>query len=164
MSTLARLVVKLVTDITEFTSGLDTANKKLSTAGKSMQRVGDTMTLGVTLPLVAAGVAAIKFASDLDETRNKTAVVFGDMAQDVFDLADGRARAMGMSENAALSAASTFGNLFTSMGVGREQAADMSTGLVQLAADLASFNNLDPSEVFIKLQSGMGGQGEPMRG
>ena len=39
----------------------------------------------------------------------------------------------------------------------------MSTGLVQLAADLASFNNLNPEEVFLKLQSGIVGEVEPMR-
>lgn len=163
MATLARLIVKLVTDVTEFSSGLDKASQKLGTVGKSMAAVGDKMSIGVTLPIVAAGVAAVKFASDLEETRNKTNVVFGDMAQTVFDFADGSARAMGMSENAALSAASTFGNLFTSMGIGRGAAADMSTGLVQLAADLASFNNLNPEEVFIKLQSGIVGEVEPLR-
>ena len=121
MATLARLVVKLVTDITEFSSGLDKASKKLSTIGTSMARVGDSMTLGVTLPLVAAGVAAVKFPSDLEETTNKTKVVFGDMSQQVLDFADNSAQAMGMSKNSALSAASTFGNLFTSMGIGKER-------------------------------------------
>ena len=163
MATLARLVVKLVTDVTEFSSGLEKASKKLSAIGSSMSRVGDSMTLGVTLPLVAAGAAAVKFASDLEETKNKTQVVFGDMSQEVFAFADDSARAMGMSENAALSAAATFGNLFTSMGIGQGAAADMSTGLVQLAADLASFNNMNPEEVFLKLQSGIVGEIEPMR-
>lgn len=163
MSTLARLVVKLVTDVTEFTSGMEKASQKLGMMGQTMQSAGDKMTLGITLPIVAAGVAAVKFASDLEETRNKTEVVFGDMSQAVFDFADNSASAMGMSENAALSAASTFGNLFTSMGIGKSAAADMSTGLVALAADLASFNNLKPEEVFLKLQSGIVGEIEPMR-
>lgn len=163
MATLAKLVVKLITDATEFTSGMEQASKQLGKIGQSMSSAGDKMTLGVTLPIVAAGVAAVKFASDLEETRNKTEVVFGDMSQTVFDFADGSARSMGMSENAALAAAATFGNLFTSMGMGRESAAEMSTGLVQLASDLASFNNLNPEEVFIKLQSGIVGEVEPLR-
>lgn len=163
MATLAKLVVKLITDATDFTSGMEAASKQLGKMGQSMASAGDKMTVGLTLPIVAAGAAAVKFASDLEETRNKTKVVFGDMSKAVFDFADNSAREMGMSENAALSAAATFGNLFTSMGMGQGAAAEMSTGLVQLAADLASFNNLNPEEVFIKLRSGIVGEVEPLR-
>ena len=34
----------------------------------------------------------------------------------------------------------------------------MSKGLVQLAADLASFNNMNPDEVLMKLRSGLVGE------
>jgi hypothetical protein len=70
---------------------------------------------------------------------------------------------MGMTQQSALEAAGTFGNLFSAMGVGQDQTLEMSEGLIQLASDLASFNNLDPTDVLEKLRSGMVGEVEPMR-
>ena len=49
------------------------------------------------------------------------------------------------------------------MGMGVEPATDMSLGLVQLAADLGSFNNMEPGEVLEKLRSGLVGETEPLR-
>jgi hypothetical protein len=131
--------------------------------GASMKQAGQAMTLGLTLPIAALGVASIKAASDLEETRNKVKVVFGDMSEDVLKWSQDSARAFGLSRQQALEAAGTFGNLFTSMGLGTVPAADMSEGLVQLAADLASFNNIDPSLVLEKLRSGLVGEVEPLR-
>jgi len=68
-----------------------------------------------------------------------------------------------MSENAALAAAATYGNLFRSMGMTEELSATMSINLVKLAGDLASFNNLDPTEVFEKLRAGLTGEAEPLK-
>src|SRR5665648_812778 len=117
MATLAKLVVKLITDVTEFSKGMDTAVQKYAKIGKSMQSIGDSMTKGVTLPLLAAGTAAVKFASDLSETRNKTATVFGDMSDQVMEMGKNSAKAMGMSENASLGFASTFGAIEKNMGL-----------------------------------------------
>jgi hypothetical protein len=108
-------------------------------------------------------LASIKAASDLEETRNKVKVVFGDMSDDVLKWGDSAALAFGQSKQQALEAAGTFGNLFTSMGLGKDKSADMSKGLVQLAADLASFNNIDPALVLEKLRSGLVGEVEPLR-
>jgi hypothetical protein len=68
-----------------------------------------------------------------------------------------------MSENAALSAAGTYGNLFRAMGIGEITSAGMTTNLVKLAGDLASFNNMDPTEVLDKLRAGLSGETEPLR-
>jgi hypothetical protein len=134
----------------------------LQVAG-ALKSVGNAMTIGLTLPILALGTASVKAASDLEETRNKVSVVFGDMSESVLKWAQDSATAFGMSKQQALEAAGTFGNLFTSMGLGKDKAAEMSTGLVELAADLASFNNLDPNVVLEKLRSGLVGEVEPLR-
>lgn len=119
---------------------------------------------------MAAGRAVLNFAtesitaaSDLNETVSKVGVVFGDQAQKVVDFGKNAATSMGMSENAALTAAGTYGNLFRSMGMTNETSADMSMSLVKLAGDLASFNNQDPSEVLEKLRAGLTGESEPLK-
>jgi hypothetical protein len=85
------------------------------------------------------------------------------MSNDVLDWGNKSALAFGQSKQQALEAAGTFGNLFTSMGLANGKSADMSKGLVELAADLASFNNIDPALVLEKLRSGLVGEVEPLR-
>lgn len=174
MTTIATLAIKLIGDISGFTASMseaeDTAksvtgsiSEKFVSMGTKLAAVGAGMTAAITTPLVLAAKTAISYASDLEETKNKASVVFGDMAQDVLDWSATSAQAMGQSQNQALAAASTYGNLFVTMGLGQEPAAQMSMSLVQLASDLASFNNADPSEVLAAMQSGLVGQVEPLR-
>ena len=49
------------------------------------------------------------------------------------------------------------------VGVAPEQAAELSRALVELAADLASFNNSTPEDVLIAIRSGLVGEAEPLR-
>lgn len=163
MSTLATLVVKLVGDVGEFQKSMEQASRKVEDIGAKMSALGTSLTAKVTAPLVAMGVVATKWASDLEESTNKVNVVFGESSQAVIDFSQSAATNLGMSQQAALEAAGTFGNLFTAMGLGQAPAAEMSESLLGLAADLASFNNLDPTEVLEKLRSGLVGEVEPLR-
>ncbi len=87
---------------------------------------------------------ATKAASDLNETTSKSAAVFGEAQAAVLAYAESADQGIGLSKRAALDATSTFGNLFTQLGVGKTQAADLSTSMVTLAADFGSFFNEDP--------------------
>ncbi len=106
---------------------------------------------------------AIGAARDLNEEVNKTRVVFGDSADQIMAWSRQSATAFGMSQREALAAVGTFGNLFRTIGLSIPVSADMSMRLVQLAADLASFNNADPSDVLEAMRSGLVGEVEPMR-
>lgn len=173
-NTLMSLLVKLGVDSSALTTGLEGAEtasqrsatnigRDLSDVGASMQRTGAAMTATMTLPILAAGGVAVNAASDLDESMNKVRVVFGDAADSMITFSETSATAMGMSQQTALEASGTFGNLFASMGIGAQPTADMTQGLVQLAADLASFNNIDPTVALEKLRAGMIGEAEPLR-
>jgi len=174
LSTIATLAVKLIGDITGYTKSMTDAEKQAQQTaqniGKNMKSIGGeitglgkTATAGLTLPIVAGGLAAINAASDYEETKNKAAVVFGDMTTFVMDWGKNSATQFGLSRQAALEAAGTYGNLFLTLGLGQKPAAEMSTSLIGLASDLASFNNANPEDVLAALQSGLIGQSEPMR-
>src|SRR3990172_9274924 len=174
MSTIATLAVKLIGDTREYTSAMTEAEnqarktttsigKSIQDAGRSITRLGMTATVGLTLPLISLGGYAINAASDLEETRNKVNVVFGDMSASVLNWSKDSATAFGVSQQKALEAAGTYGNLFITLGLGQKPAADMATSLIGLASDLASFNNANPEDVLQALQSGLIGQSEPMR-
>ncbi len=144
-------------------AGIDFGSDALKKYGEQAMKVGGMLTLGVTTPLAMMGKGAISAASDLSESMSKSEVVFGDMADSMAAFYDTAAASMGMSKQAAAEAAGTFGNLFQAMGLGQEDAAGMSKNLLQLGADLASFNNMNPTEVLDKLRAGLVGEAEPLR-
>lgn len=118
--------------------------------------------------LSTAGVAAGLFqaaqaASDLAESTSKATVVFGQGIGEIQKFSDTSATAIGLSQQAALEATGTFGNLFTAMGSTKDAATTLAPQVVTLAADLASFNNLALDETLEKLRSGLVGEIEPLR-
>lgn len=106
---------------------------------------------------------AISAASDLAETQSKVNVVFGESAKTITAFGEDSASALGQSTQQAEEAAATFGNLFVAMKIGQPQAAKMSTTIVQLASDLASFNNTNPADALEALRAGLVGETEPLR-
>lgn len=118
---------------------------------------------GAASGVVGAITGVIGAASDVSESINKVNVVFGSAATGVLDFGKTAARGLGMSRGAALEAAGTFGNLFVSMGLGQKDAAGLSTKILTLGSDLASFNNIKPEEALEKLRAGLVGESEPLR-
>ena len=169
-STISSLLVALGLDISEFKKGLADAKGEAQSGGSSIAS-GLSNVGGIAVASIATvGAAAVGFvastigpASDLNETMSKVDVVFGSSAKSVQAFGDTAANSMGMTKNAALTAAGTYGNLFRSMGMTTDTSANMSTGLVKLAGDLASFNNMDPTEVMDSLRSGLSGMTEPLK-
>jgi hypothetical protein len=153
----------LLTGVASAKSGINSLHESAVKLGAQMKDVGQKMTIGLTLPILALGAASIKMASDMVETKSKVKVVFGEMTDDVMKWSEGSSKSMQLSQQEALEAAATFGNLFVAMKIGKQDAAEMSTVLVQLAADLGSINNIDPSVVLVKLKSGIVGETEAVR-
>ena len=112
---------------------------------------------------VAAGVRAGKAASAFNEAANKVDVVFGDSADAVKSFADTASDALGTTATEALTAAGSYGAMFRAIGIGEGQAANMSVAMTKLAGDMASFNNVDPTEMLQKLQSALSGEARPLR-
>ncbi len=135
-------------------------------AGRGVRNLGSNLaSLGVVAGAALGGVVikSISAASDLNETISKSGVVFQAASAEVLAWSKTSAAAIGLSQNAALGAAATYGNLFVSMGLAADKSADMSMKLVNLAGDLASFNNIDPTEAAEKLRAGLTGESEPLK-
>lgn len=150
---LATLLVKIEGDISDINGKFDEVAKQSNKAKEKVVshwkdaadevgKLGTKMTTFITLPLVAAGTAAVKMASDLTETLSKTNEVFKESANTVLEWSNNSIDNMGMAQQTALDMASSFGDMGTSMGFTTEEAANMSMQLVQLAADMASFKNI----------------------
>lgn len=169
MSTMLKLMSRLGIDTSEYDAGMEKAEKKAGAFDKALRGLsimGGGMFAAAGAGAVAFGgfmASTIKPASDLNETISKNSVVFGEMSADMLAWSETSATALGMSQQAALAATGSYGNLFRAMGLNEKTSAGMSKSLVGLAADLASFNNMDPTEVLQKLQSGLSGETMPLR-
>ena len=131
-----------------------------TTAAKIAKAIGSAF---VTKQIIEFGKAAIGVASDLNEVQNVVDTTFGDGSVKIDEWAKNAAEAFGESELQAKQFTSTLGAMFKSMGVGQADMEEMSMSLAGLAGDMASFYNLDPTEAFEKLRSGISGETEPLK-
>jgi hypothetical protein len=158
--------VTFVGDNSDLKRALDSSDKELKSFGQKAGDYGKKIVAGFAIAgagAVALGASAVGAASDLNESMSKVKVVFGESADQITEWSKNAATQLGVSRQQALEAAGTFGNLFSAMGLASDQSIDMSKGIVQLASDLASFNNANPEEVLEALRSGLVGETEPLR-
>lgn len=114
--------------------------------------------------IAGAGKKAFDYASDTNEALNKVEVAFGDNNKVVEDWSKSTLTNIGLAQGTALDLAATYGDMSTSMGIGTEEAAKMSTSLVDLAGDLASFKNIGIDRVNTALNGVFTGETEALKG
>lgn len=120
--------------------GADEYVRKLSQA----REVAGGIVLGGTVAVLGGATMA---AGNLAEAQAKANAVFKDGVGVINEFAEGATDALALSKREALESASTFGNLFTQLGMGSDTAAEMSTAMIQLGGDFAAFHNANPVEV-----------------
>jgi hypothetical protein len=147
---------------------VDASGKKAKGAGKGWKSavgsLGGWQTVAAGAAIVGVGMkSTISAASDLSEEVSKGSVVFGESGKSIVAWSKTTADALGLSQQQALAATGTLGNMLVPMGFARKDAAQMSQKMVTLAADMASFNNADPAETLDALRAGLAGETEPLR-
>lgn len=140
----------------------NSTNKLNDIAKKGLKIFTGAVTAAGTA-LSGLGVAGIKLASDLEEVQNVVDVTFGDNAKVINEWAKEAKTAFGMSELSAKQFNGTMGAMLKSMGLGSGEVLNMSTSMVGLAADFASFYNLEHEEAFNKIRAGISGETEPLK-
>jgi hypothetical protein len=170
----AKLLIQLLGEATSAVAAFQKTAKASGEAEGAAKKTGSAWS-GVGKVAAAVGGAfaaakvvefakdAISAGSDLNESWSKVGVVFGSSATIVQNWSKTAATSMGLSQQAALEAAGTYGNLAVALGLPPTQAAKMSTSLVTLAGDLASFNNVPVGDALDALKSGLTGEAEPLR-
>ena len=129
--------------------------KKIA-AGFSVAKIGKA--------LLDIGKEAISAASDLQEVQNVVDVTFGTQgAKQIETWAKAAGAQFGLTETQAKRFTSTLGAMMKSAGMSGDEIVGMSTDLAGLAADMASFYNLDFDTAFQKIRSGISGETEPLK-
>ena len=136
--------------------------------GRLATQLGVILAVGVGAGvglIVGSGIVkeSVDMASGINEALSKVNVVFGESAAEIIEWSKTSATALGQSQLEALEAAGTFGNLFRAMGITTDASREMSKRTIELATDLASFNNANPEDVLIALKAGLVGETEPLR-
>ena len=156
--------VSVEADTTQAQRAVRDLGREADTSAGATSRLRQALA-GIGAAAIAKGLFdAAQAASNLAESTSKATAVFGDGIPIVQTFAREAADSIGLSEQAALEAAGTFGNLFQALGVTQQVATDLSPKIITLAADLASFGNLGIEETLEKLRSGLIGEVEPLRG
>lgn len=148
---------------TKLGTTLSTVGTKMNAVGNKMSSVGRSLSMRLTAPLLAVGTASAKLASDMNESINKVDVAFKNNSEEVKQWSDTTLEKFGIAKGTALDMAALFGDMATSMGIGTDRAADMSSKLVGLAGDLASFKNISLKEAETALNAIFTGETESIK-
>ena len=142
-------------------NAVDKQTEKIKSAfGKIAKAVG--LALSVTA-IISFGKSCIELGSALAEVQNVVDVTFGAMSETINHFARDALEQFGLSETSAKKYTSTLGAMLKSMGIATNQAAEMSMEMAGLAADMASFYNLENDVAFEKIRAGISGETEPLK-
>lgn len=167
---IARLAVTLSLDASEFATGSTKAQRDMGrlqasfrALGEKWTQTGKRLSIGITAPLAAFGIASAKTASDAAELQSAFNQTFDDLSGTMNRWAQTTGDAMGRSTQSIQEMANTFGIFFNQAAPTRKEAAEMSKTFTVLAQDLSSFFNVSGDVALQKLRSGLAGESEPLR-
>lgn len=104
--------------------------------------------------------ACVEVSSEVEEMQNKFDVVFKGMTEDVENWAQSYADSVGRNSNTIKGYLADTQNLMVGMGMQREAGAKLSEQMIELALDLASFNNLNETDAVNAMTKALMGESE----
>lgn len=156
-------VKKAAEDMDHLEKKGDRLESKFQTIGNKLTSSGKSLSTKLTLPIIGVGAAMTKFAMDSTETENLFKESMGSMTKEAEAWTESLSNSLGLNEYELKQNVGMFNAMFDSMKMGTQASYNMSTGLTELAYDMASFYNLNPDEAFEKLRAGITGETEPLK-
>jgi hypothetical protein len=153
------MMITLVAQTKGFRRGLTNAAGDLVNFSKRVA-AGAGMVLGAT---AAMGAAAVKMASDFEQSVGGVEAVFKGQAEQVAKFATDAANKMGLSMEAYNRTATLTGTLLKKAGVPMDQLAGKTDILVQRASDLAATYGGTVEEAAEAMNAALRGEFEPIR-
>lgn len=135
------LTIMFGANLKGFDRAMKKAQRSIGKFGASMQRTGETLTRNITLPVLGLGAAAIKMASDFEETDAKFKTVFSSIQFEAEQTARTFEKSFGLSSKAAKQMLGDTGDLLVGFGFTEKEALTLSKQVNELSVDLASFTN-----------------------
>lgn len=154
-----KAVIEFVLTDKSLAKGLKAIEHRAARVGEALKNVGR---IGIaTASMIGAPlVAAIKYASDAQESLSRFKQLFGEQADAAGKFADSVAKAVGRSAVDIKDGLSSFQAFFVGLGFSAEKSRELSQQLSTLSLDFASFNNLSDSEAQERFISALSGSSE----
>jgi hypothetical protein len=162
-SIIKKLRIQLLLDSKAYSKALGAATASFAKAGARFRSIGKSLSTSITLPIAAASVALLKFASDAEEQASKLNAVFGKQAQEVTRWAEAYGDAVNRGRESTKSFAADAGAVLGGLGFANEELARTSQLIVQIANDLSSFNNVSTEQAFGAVRGAITGEREALK-
>jgi len=181
MAASEEITITLQLDDQGAVSGIRSVNDEvehLGTEGASQaQSFGDTMSVALGNlaadaamqladqmgQLISQGQKLVQRGAEIEEMQSKFNTVFGESSNKVQQFIQDQAQMMGLTETRAQELLSTAGSIAQGAGAAKDESAEMSVQVGQLAGDLASFNNAKPQQAFEAITSALTGEREQLK-
>ncbi len=153
----------------DVTHEMDNLGDSIKNAGDKTITFGDLLKANLLSDYIQKGIGklahgfwgflqkGVSLASGLQEVQNVVDTTFGDGAEQIYSWSEAAAESFGMSSLQAQNFNGTLGAMLKSMGLTDDAVLKMSTDMVGLAGDMASFYNLDVDLAFEKIRAGISG-------
>lgn len=155
---------------TKFNSDLKTADKNfaslsksLDATGKKISSFGKTLTKNITLPIVGAGVAAIKLASDFEVSSAKFSKAFEGAGESAANSVDVLNKQFGIASSQATSLLANTGDLLKGFGATSAEALNLSTEVQKVSVALAAYNGVPVKQASEAATKAILGETESMK-
>lgn len=137
------------------------AFKKLKAAGLAL---GAVLAVAFALKKIAAfGKAVFDLGASVGAVRSQFLTVFGAATEQVDTFVDSFRRMAGLTKREAEEIAAGAGSMAQGFGASKDASADFAQEVIELSADLASFNNIPTAEAAKLVQSALIGNTEAAR-
>ena len=132
-ATLGRLVAILSIDTRSFDTGLSQAQRRASQLGRQMQTVGRQLTLGLTVPIAAAGAAIVRSGFNFQREMNRVGALTGAVGEE-FQSLEKLAKQLGVTTAFSATEAAAGMGFLAQTGFETEQILATIPGALNLAA------------------------------
>jgi hypothetical protein len=170
MAEIRTLKLNLLADVDQFVKGMKGAKGDIDNLGYKIGAFSRQASKYFAVAAAAAGAFAIKLgidsvksASDLTESMSKVEVIFGEVSSEIVAFSKIAGKNLGLSQKAALDAASTFAVFGKGAGLTGKELTKFSKDLTVLSSDFASFFNTRPEDAITAIGAALRGESEPIR-
>ena len=169
-TSIGRLVLDLAANAAEFEKDMQRIERSARRSSNRAARQLEAASRAIARSLAVVGTAAagvsaasIKLAVDAEETANKFRVVFRGSVEETDRALQRLTQTIPSTQTELRGFAAGVQDLLVPLGLARDEAARFSVQAVELAGDLASFNNVSVEEALNAIRSGLAGESEPLR-
>jgi hypothetical protein len=156
------ITVEFIGDTRKLQQAFGQVESSTDSMGRKMGDAGKFMTTGITLPILAAGGAAIKLSSDIGEMEDRTKDVFTNASGQVIAWSDTLLEKFGIGKDEALDFANVQGNAMLAAGISQQNVLKIQDQAIKRIGDLSSATNASSGEIVEAYASMQRGEYDPM--